>query len=224
MDWGLKQAPEMCHADAAIRLAEQGFTSAAQLTTGTLRCEGPGVSEIAKEPGAVYASYTGMDVGVEEGLVSKLLMAQESVTKESMRRELEGVGSSEELSSGGEGLGEHPAVASHVHPPKGTAKGVGSGVNDRDSGLVSPSSVENPGNHPEEMVAELSDRQLSTGFAWDPNLLTYDCSLFARKFPPTTADLLHTVMADCRNDLRVLPSGRVDACAVGQAPVELASG
>lgn len=58
-----------------------------------------------------------------------------------------------------------------------------------------------------------SGATLSSGFAWDPSLLAYDCALFARKFPATTAAPLYAVLSDCRNDLRVLPRGRAGAGA-----------
>ena len=65
---------------------------------------------------------------------------------------------------------------------------------------------------------------LSSAFAWDPALLAYDCPLFARKFPEATAAAVYEVLADCRYNLRVLPSGRAEAGACAQESPSLGGG
>ena len=59
---------------------------------------------------------------------------------------------------------------------------------------------------------------LSSAFVWDSALLAYDCPLFARKFPEATAAAVYEVLADCRNDLRILPSGREETGACAPVP------
>ncbi len=119
MDWGLRQDPAACRADAAVRLAERGFVSAAALAAGEVPCHSCPPSHAA------------------QGMV-----AQPNACRGA------------------------------------AAAGTGSGA--RPKQALAHSAAADGGQQQEQNNAE--------AFAWDANLLAYECPLFARKFPANTSD------------------------------------
>ena len=131
VDWGLKQDPAACRADAAIILAERGFTTAAALAAGNVACQ-------------LSANTPAAQVMVLDDL---------SIRHPSAR----GSGS----------------AGTSVQGPN-TAAALAAGHNGGEIGNGHGIPVE--------------------AFVWDPALLAYECSLFARKFPSNTSARVQEVL------------------------------
>ena len=130
VDWGMRQDPAACRADAAIRLAERGFALAAALAAGEVPCRS--AASAPATPGAD-------DLSIRDPDASRGAAAAETSS------------------------------------------------NDRPDGAVHGAAAGEQGEQQHWRNAS------AEAFAWDAGLLSYECPLFARKFPADTSERVLTI-------------------------------